>query len=359
MQSPASPSSAPVAPAVGASPAAAVPPGLAALLAEVAAAAAHPDGPSASLVARLAAAADELCALTTAPSGDPYSRRVIGTPVAEVMLARWQPGARCAAHDHGGSRGFVVPLRGAFVETRYGWHGDALIATGSIDHAEGRPFAVGAELIHAMADDGTTAGGGVTLHAYAPPPARMGVYDLDAGELIDVVGDVGAWIPTGGAHPRVPLATVRRPEVVWIGYTTQYRGGSAEFAVAAATLARELAQRHGDAEVRLCPLERKADFVAAMERLGAEGRTLRELHFVGHSGMYGVMFGSVAWPEQLSPHEWRALAARGALPFSPGGQAYFHACRTGRWFAPFFARTFGVTAHGHHGYTTVSARPDR
>ena len=47
------------------------------------------------------------------------------------------------------------------------------------------------------------------------------------------------------------------------------------------------------------------------------------------------------------------------IPFAPGAHAYFHACRTGRWFAPFFARTFGVHAHGHHGYTTVSTSPDR
>jgi ubiquinone/menaquinone biosynthesis C-methylase UbiE len=47
------------------------------------------------------------------------------------------------------------------------------------------------------------------------------------------------------------------------------------------------------------------------------------------------------------------------IPFAKGASAYFHACRTTRWFAPFFARTFGVRAYGHHGYTTVSARPDR
>jgi SAM-dependent methyltransferase len=71
--------------------------------------------------------------------------------------------------------------------------------------------------------------------------------------------------------------------------------------------------------------------------------------------MYGIMFGSVAWPEQFSPHEWRTMR----IPFAPGARAYFHACRTGRWFAPFFARTFGVQAHGHHGYTTVSTSADR
>ncbi|HEY1696485.1 MAG TPA: class I SAM-dependent methyltransferase [Polyangiaceae bacterium] len=143
--------------------------------------------------------------------------------------------------------------------------------------------------------------------------------------------------------------------MLWVGYTTRYRGGSAEFARAARTLRDDLARRRPGASVVLDPLVHKRDFVVAMRRIADAGETLDELHFLGHSGMYGIMFGSTAWPEQLSPHEWRALA----IPFAPGASAHFHACRTARWFAPFFARTFGVRTYGNHGYTTVSARPDR
>jgi len=138
--------------------------------------------------------------------------------------------------------------------------------------------------------------------------------------------------------------------MIWIGYTTRYRGGSAEFARAARTLRGELATRHPGAVITLEPVVQKQDFVDAMDRIAARHDTLDELHFLGHSGMYGIMFGSTSWPEQFSPHEWRAMR----IPFAPGASAYFHACRTTRWFAPFFARTYG-----HHGYTTVSARPDR
>jgi ubiquinone/menaquinone biosynthesis C-methylase UbiE len=144
-------------------------------------------------------------------------------------------------------------------------------------------------------------------------------------------------------------------EVVWVGHTTHYRGGSAEFAVAARTLAEELGARLPQCEVRLDALRTKADFVAAMKRIADDGRVLRELHFVGHSGMYGVMFGSTKWPEQMSPYEWRTLR----IPFAEGASAHFHACRTARWFAPFFAKTFGVTTYGNQNYTTVSARKDR
>jgi len=143
--------------------------------------------------------------------------------------------------------------------------------------------------------------------------------------------------------------------MLWIGYTTHYREGSSKFARAAETLRAQLSRAHPNAEVRLEALTWKADFIAAMRAIRAEGARLDELHFLGHSGMYGLMFGSRKWPEQFSPHEWRALS----IPFSEHATAHFHACRTARWFAPFFARTFGVKTYGHQGYTTVSLRPNR
>jgi ubiquinone/menaquinone biosynthesis C-methylase UbiE len=149
-----------------------------------------------------------------------------------------------------------------------------------------------------------------------------------------------------------PLAA---PPLLWIGHTTRYREGSDKFARAAATLCAELEDRYPGRRVVLEPLAGKADFVRAMARIAAEKGRIGELHCLGHSGLYGIMFGSTSWPEQLSPHEWRSLR----IPFAPGATAHFHACRTARWFAPFFARTFGVRTYGHHGYTTVSLRPDR
>lgn len=315
--------------------------------------------------------ARELIGLAAPPPGaEPYSRRALHHVAgAEVMLAGWRPGARCALHDHGGSAGLVLPLAGDFVEEQHGWRGDTLDVVRVRRHQAGAPLAVDGQLVHAMGPRAA----GTTLHVYTPAPQRMGVYDPARGLHYDVHGDVGAWIPAGVAPrplaaaraaglaaggPAAPAAADQRP-VIWVGHTTQYRGGSAEFAVVAATLVRELRAAHPDAEVVLAPLERKADFVRSFAELAAAGRRLRELHFVGHSGMYGIMFGSVKWPEQLSPHEWRTLAASHGIPFAHGARAYFHACRTGRWFAPFIARTFGIVAFGHHGYTTVSTRPDK
>jgi SAM-dependent methyltransferase len=143
--------------------------------------------------------------------------------------------------------------------------------------------------------------------------------------------------------------------MIWIGYTTSYREGGPKFARAAHTLAAEKRRAHPATPVRCEAVESKRAFVEAMAGVRATGTALDELHFLGHSGMYGPMFRTTAMPEQLSPHEWRQLA----LPFAPGGEAFFHACRTARWFAPFFARTFGIPAHGYHGYTTISTEPRR
>ncbi len=143
--------------------------------------------------------------------------------------------------------------------------------------------------------------------------------------------------------------------VIWIGYTTLYREGGAQFSRVARTHGAEHRARRSGARVVVEAVESKAELVLAMARVRGSGELLRELHFVGHSGMYGPMFRTTKVPEQLSPHEWRTLA----LPLAPDAEAYFHCCRSARWFAPFFARTFGVPTHGYHLYTTFSRAPGR
>lgn len=315
-------------------------------------------GPPAGLLdalAELVPALDDVA--LEAVRGTPYSRqKIFASDELEVMLANWVPGARCAPHDHGGSSGFVALLTGTYTERRFAWDGPQLVVVDDADRAAPDWLGFGPEVIHDM----VAPVGGLTLHAYAPPPQRMNVYDLDREEVVDLVGNFGAWIPAEGDHPRTrfaeagPAAATGAP-VIWVAHTIQYRGGSAAFAVAADTMVRELSAAQPDADVQLARLDGKADFVAEMDRLAAEGRQIRELHFIGHAGMYGPMFKSTEWPEQFSPHEWRELQ----IPFAPDGRAFFHACRTARWFAPFFARTFHVPCSGNHGYTTVSARKDR
>lgn len=143
--------------------------------------------------------------------------------------------------------------------------------------------------------------------------------------------------------------------MIWIGYTTLYREGGAKFERVARTMESELRCANPDTLVRCERVESKQDFLEAMERVKNENRSLKQLHFIGHSGMYGIMFGTTGYPEQFSPHEWRTLN----LPFASGAEAYFHACRSARWFAPFFARTFNVPTYGYHWYTTFSLDKER
>lgn len=326
---------------------------LAPLLDALAAVAVRGEAPDAELSARAAAAGPALSALAGDPGdGEPYSRSILRVDdQVEIMLARWRPGHGCAPHDHGGAGGFVIAVEGDFSERRFGWAGTRLAVTEQFARQQGGAIPISPEVIHDM----SAPSGGLSLHLYSPPPAGMRVFDLERSEVLELVGNYGAWIPAG-EHPRIPVAALApHKPLIWVAHTTRYRGGSAEFAVAAATMGRELAAAHPEAEVVVSGLHRKADFSAELAGFASSGRVVSQLHLISHSGMYGPMFGSTDWPEQFSPHEWRDMT----IPFAPEGRAYFHACRTARWFTPFFAEVFGVATFGNHNYTTVSARKDR
>ncbi len=142
---------------------------------------------------------------------------------------------------------------------------------------------------------------------------------------------------------------------ILILYTTLYREGGAQFRKAAQTLAREKEQEFPALAVQARAVESKKEFLDVFAEISAAGGSIEELHFIGHSGVYGIMFGTRKWPEQFSPFEWKHME----IPFAQNARAYFHACRTGRWFAPFFARTFQVKSYGYHWYTTLSRSKDR
>ena len=114
------------------------------------------DVPSADHLAGLDDVRAELEGLAVEPSGtDPYSRRILlATADAEVMVARWRPGQRCAPHDHGGSSGSVIVLSGRFEEQRFRWQGRSLLADGSpARRVAGEIYSFGPEVVHAMGAD--------------------------------------------------------------------------------------------------------------------------------------------------------------------------------------------------------------
>lgn len=133
-------------------------------------------------------------------------------------------------------------------------------------------------------------------------------------------------------------------------YTTRYRKGGGQFPVVAETLAAEKKDAGFEDEITTRAVESKREVLQIFDELKNAGKTIAEFHFVGHSGMYGPMFGTVAFPEQFSPYEWETME----IPFADDAKAFFHCCRSARWFAPFFARTFNVKAYGFFWYTTFS-----
>ncbi len=142
---------------------------------------------------------------------------------------------------------------------------------------------------------------------------------------------------------------------ILIIYTTKYRLGGHQFPVVAETLAAEKKASGFDGDIITKAVESKVDVLKAIAEIKDAGNQIKEFHFVGHSGMYGPMYGTVAFPEQFSPYEWEQID----IPFVDGASAYFHCCRSARWFAPFFARTFDVVSHGFFWYTTFSRSKEK
>ena len=138
--------------------------------------------------------------------------------------------------------------------------------------------------------------------------------------------------------------------VIIIIYTTLYRKGGQQFPVVARTLACEKEESGTAFGIISLAVESKREVLRLLAETRSAGKLISEFHFVGHSGMYGPMFGTVAFPEQFSPYEWQTME----IPFAREASAYFHCCRSARWFAPFFARTFNVKTYGFFWYTTFS-----
>lgn len=138
--------------------------------------------------------------------------------------------------------------------------------------------------------------------------------------------------------------------MILIVYTTAYRKGSDKFKRVAETLLKEKKASFSGTVVCTGILG-KRELTDLFQSISDAGDTITEYHFIGHAGMYGPMYGTVAYPEQYSPYELQQLK----IPFAPQAKAYFHCCRSARWFAPHFARQFQVETFGYHWYTSFSS----
>ena len=101
--------------------------------------------------------------------------------------------------------------------------------------------------------------------------------------------------------------------MVLILYTTLYKKGGAEMELAAQHLAKS------KPNAIAIKTESKAEFVKAIKSINGP---IEELHFIGHSGLYGPMYGTTQFPDQMSRSDWQSLD----IPFASDAHAFFHCC---------------------------------
>ncbi|MBC7420250.1 MAG: methyltransferase domain-containing protein [Bdellovibrio sp.] len=143
---------------------------------------------------------------------------------------------------------------------------------------------------------------------------------------------------------------VTQNKCIVITYTTLYRTGGEQFLRAAETLRKEKSKEFPDLKIISVATESKAAFLKVFEDIKMQNLLVEEFHFFGHSGVYGVMFGTTDWPEQFSPFEWKQMQ----WPLANQAKIFFHACRTARWLALFLATHFNRNVYGYWWYTTIS-----
>lgn len=109
-----------------------------------------------------------------------YVRRTLArTPACELLLVCWLPGQGSRVHDHGGSYGASLVLRGELEETRFAWTDTRLAPSALASARPGDVLLEQQETIHRM--DNRSGRGAVTLHLYAPPMSGMTNYEVEVG----------------------------------------------------------------------------------------------------------------------------------------------------------------------------------
>ncbi|HQY63362.1 MAG TPA: cysteine dioxygenase family protein [Polyangiaceae bacterium] len=146
--------------------------------------------------------ASNLAALRAAPTaGRPYGRVPLEHGArGEVMLATWQPGVRCAPHDHGGTQGRVLVLAGRFEERRFALDGPALGVPSQVRRWQaGESIEVARDVVHDMESADAV---GLTLHLYPGDAGPARLYDAEARCTYLARG--GAWLPPDDVVQREP-----------------------------------------------------------------------------------------------------------------------------------------------------------
>jgi predicted metal-dependent enzyme (double-stranded beta helix superfamily) len=117
---------------------------------------------------------------------DPWSRhyvRLAAGSGVEAWLLTWLPGQGTEWHDHGGSAGAFLTVRGALTERQAMTHRDGppriRPEVRTVTNGMLRPF--GTKHVHRVTNEGVEPA--VSLHAYAPALVEMNEYAVDGDRL--------------------------------------------------------------------------------------------------------------------------------------------------------------------------------
>lgn len=102
---------------------------------------------------------------------------LMDVPEMDVRLLTWAPGQGTGFHDHGGSAGAFVVVRGSIRE-------DIVDDAGQLHHRTHRTGDIASfsrDVVHDMRNDSTE--GTVTIHAYRPKLAGMRYYRHENGQV--------------------------------------------------------------------------------------------------------------------------------------------------------------------------------
>lgn len=103
----------------------------------------------------------------------------------EAWLLTWLPGQGTGWHDHGGSAGAVVVVRGSLTESLVAGSTESPVEERELARGQIRPF--GAHHRHHMGN--RTSEPAVSIHVYAPELTTMTRYRLDGAELVPTAVD--------------------------------------------------------------------------------------------------------------------------------------------------------------------------
>jgi hypothetical protein len=112
----------------------------------------------------------------------------------DVWLISWLPAQGTQLHDHGGSAGSFTVISGELTEAAYVRSGPAAGSLRERVHQAGRSIGFDGRYVHDVRNMSQTPA--ISVHAYSSPLTSMTYWDLEDGELLELVS-----LPTDDPEP--------------------------------------------------------------------------------------------------------------------------------------------------------------